>query len=92
MKPDDTLHGIYHSKLTREKFNELTELVNYIDPLSLNSHYSVSKSDVPTGIIEIVFTDGTFKRIDDYGKVGTPGLIVLHEYLDKLRLSQSWEK
>jgi len=91
-KPGDTLRGTYNSNLTREKFNELTELVNYIDPLSLNSHYSVSKSDVPTGIIEIVFTDGTFKRIDDYGKVGTPGLIVLHKFLDNLRTSQSWKK
>jgi hypothetical protein len=92
MKPGDTLRGTYNSKLTREKFNELTELVNYIDVSSLNSNYSVSGNDVPTGIIEVVFTDGTFKRIDDYGKVGTPGLIVLHEYLEKLRLSQSWEK
>jgi len=92
MKTGDTLRGTYNSKLTREKFNELTELVNYIDVSSLNSNYSVSGNDVPTGIIEVVFTDGTFKRIDDYGKVGTPGLIVLHEYLEKLRLSQSWEK
>ncbi len=92
MKPDDTLRGTYHSKLTKEKFDELTELVNYINLSSLNSHYSVSKTDVPTGIIETVFTDGTFKRIDDYGKVGTPGLIVLYKYLDSLRTSQSWEK
>jgi len=92
MKRDDTLRGLYHSKLTREKFNELTELINYIDPLSLNSHYSVSGTDVPTGIIEIVFTDGTFKRIDDYGKVGTPGLVVLHKYLDNIRTTQLWKK
>jgi hypothetical protein len=44
MKRDDTLRGIYHSKLTREKFNDLTELINYIDPMSLNSHYSVFRN------------------------------------------------
>ena len=92
MKRDDTLRGIYYSKLTREKFNELTELVNYIDISSLNSNYSVSNTDVPTGIIEVVFTDGTFKRIDDYGKVGTPGLRVLHEYLNQIRLSETWKR
>ena len=92
MNPDDTLRGTYDSKLTREKFNELTELVNYIDIPSLNSNYSVSKTDVPTGIIEVVFTDGTFKRIDDYGKAGTPGLIILHKYLDNLRATELWKK
>ena len=92
MKPGDTLRGTYHSRLTREKFDELTELINYIDISSLNSNYSVSRTDVPTGIIEVVFSDGTFKRIDDYGKVGTPGLIVLHKFLDNLRATGSWTK
>ena len=90
--PADSLQGTYYSKLSAEKFNELTELINYIDLSSLKSHYTISKTDQPTGIIEIVFTDSSHKRIDDYGKVGTPGLIVFHEYIDKLRFSESWKK
>ena len=89
--PADSLQGTYYSKLTPEKFNELTELINYIDLSSLDDRYSVSKTDQPTGIIEIVFADGTFKRIDDYGKDGTPALRVFHEYLENLRFSQSWK-
>ena len=65
---DDTLRGTYYSKLAPETFNKLTELVNYIDLSSLKTFYSVSMTDQPSGIIEIVFTDGSFKRIDDYGK------------------------
>ena len=57
---DDTLRGTYYSKLAPEKFNELTELVNYIDLSSLKNFYSVSMTDQPSGIIEIVFTDGSF--------------------------------
>jgi hypothetical protein len=90
--PGDSLQGTYYSKLYSEKFNELNELINYIDLSSLKSHYSVSMTDQPTGIIEIVFADGSHKRIDDYGKVGTPELRVFHDYIDKLRLSNSWKK
>lgn len=88
----DSLQGTYYSKLSSEKFNELTEIVNYIDLSSLKSHYTVSITDQPTGIIEIVFADGSHKRIDDYGKVGTPELKVFHEYIDKMRFSASWKK
>ena len=90
--PNDSLQGTYYSKLDREKFNELNDLVNYIDLLSLKSLYTVSITDQSTGIIEVVFTDGSFKRIDDYGKVGTRNLEIFHEYLDKLRFTQSWKK
>jgi hypothetical protein len=89
--PADSLQGTYYSKLTPEKFNELTELTNYIDLPSLDDRYSVSKTGQPTGIIEIVFVDGSFKRIDDYGKVGTPALRVFHENLENLRFSQIWK-
>jgi len=90
--PGDSLQGTYYSKLSSEKFNELTEIVNYMDLSSLKSHYTVSMTDQPTGIIEIVFADGSHKRIDDYGKVGTQELRVFHVYIGKIRFSESWKK
>jgi hypothetical protein len=81
---------------TTIKEEDYTKLIQRLDGLkfdTLQDNYKNKKiTDLPTSILTINFTNGNVKKIQDYGKNGTPELRKVYEFLENLRKSQSWKK
>lgn len=73
------------SRLTKEKFKEIVDLLNYIDFESLNDNYSVSYSDAGTTTLKITYDNMKIKNITDYGGMGTRGLRKVYDTFLALR-------
>lgn len=84
--------GTFHTTITDVKFNELIDLLNYIDFPTLENNYSVNWTDDQTAILKITYDDDKIKIIRDYGLLGTFGLSKIHQLLFELRENQSWVK
>ena len=86
------LEGTYHCTLNKSLFNTLTNALNYIDITRFKEFYNVGVTDQATSIIDLTFTDGTHKRIRDYGRNGEFSLRFLYRYFDSFRYSQNWQR
>lgn len=84
--------GNFQTKITTEKFNELVNLLNYIDFESLKDNYSVNWTDDQSCTLKITYDNGKSKSISDYGLVGTYGLDRVYQMLFELRENQNWTK
>lgn len=87
-----TLKGIYKTIITDEKYNELVELLNYIDFESLKDNYAVTWTDDQSSKLTITYNNGKVKTIDDYGLLGTFGLNKVYQMLFEMRENQKWKK
>jgi len=89
---DENVDGKYICNLEEKKWNELTELINYIDFANLEKDYAVNWTDDQSCTLKIVYDGNKIKEIRDYGLIGTFGLKKLYEQLFELRFNQNWKK
>jgi pimeloyl-ACP methyl ester carboxylesterase len=70
----------------------LYQLLRYIDIPSLKSNYSVSWTDDRTASLCIRFDKGRVKSIEDYGEIGTYGLVALYDLFETFRRTLPWTR
>lgn len=79
------------STISENEFNELINILNYIDFVKLSDKYSVNWSDDQGAILKVTYNNGKIKTIEDYGLLGTYGLQRVYEMLIKLKSTQKWK-
>jgi len=84
--------GNFRTILKEENWNELVEILNYIDFENLEESYTVNWTDDQTAILKIHYDNGKTKTIRDYGLIGTFGLSILYKKLFEIRKDQEWKK
>ena len=82
----------FNSKITEDKYNEIVNLLNYIDFETLQDNYAVGWTDDQSSTLKITFDNGKIKSINDYGLIGTYGLDRVYQLLFALRRNQKWTK
>ncbi len=70
----------------------LYQLLDYINIPSLKSKYSVGWTDDRTASLHIRFDKGRVKSIEDYGEIGTYGLVALYDLFEKFRRTLPWTR
>lgn len=75
----------FQSKVSEKKFNEIIELLNYIDFENLENEYEVGYSDSSTNYLTITYDNLKVKKIRDYGGMGTRGLRKFYNVLLDLK-------
>ena len=88
--PDNELKGTFKTKLSAAAHDEIRNILNYIDFPKLNDEYSVFHTCASTATLEVVYNNGKRKTINDYGEIGTFGLIELYEAFRRVRFSEDW--
>jgi hypothetical protein len=78
-------------QLNQKIVDEIFDLINYIEIKKLNDYYEVNYTDASTATLDILFEDGSIKKIKDYGLSGTYGLSALYSKLTKLGSETEWE-
>ncbi|KIA83178.1 hypothetical protein OA84_06405 [Kaistella solincola] len=85
--------GNFKGTIDAEKYSELMEKFAALKAKNLKNFYgNKNVTDLPTAYLTITYPDGTVKKIEDYGKHGTPQLQKLYEFFDSLRTSETWSK
>ena len=84
--------GEYATTLNSKHWNELVEILNYIDFPQLSDRYNVNWTDDQTSTLVVDYDDGKTKVIRDYGLLGTYGLQLLYHKLFEIRKNQNWIK
>lgn len=84
--------GKFKSTITEEKYNNIVDLLNYIDFENLKDNYEVNWTDDQTSTLKVTYDNGKVKTIEDYGLSGTYGLNKLYRLLFELRENQNWIK
>ena len=79
-------------QINQRKYNDLVEMLNYINFEKLKDYYSVNWSDDQTGTLKITYNNGKVKTIRDYGLTGTYGLNLIYSKISELRFSEKWKK
>jgi hypothetical protein len=87
----EDVKGEFEGKISPQTFKEICGLLNYIDFSSLKENYMVYHTDAPSIDLEIKYDNGQTKKISDYGRVGTYGLIRLYDIFSELRFTQNWK-
>ncbi len=83
--------GHYRSSIDEVHYEQIVDLLNYIDFTKLNGNYSVDWTDDQTARLKITYNNGETKSINDNGLIGTHGLSRLYQLLSELRLNQEWK-
>ena len=73
--------GKSERKIPINLFNEIKELLEYIEVKQLKDNYSVAWTDDQTSFLTIRFNDNSTKKIRDYGMIGTFGLMAVYSKL-----------
>ncbi|WP_420573454.1 DUF6438 domain-containing protein [Kordia sp.] len=84
--------GIFETMIDEDNFAKISQLINYINSSTLKSTYFAAGTCQETLDLKITFADGTIKAINDYGGMGTNGLVLLYNKLSRLRFNQDWKK
>ena len=85
--------GTFTATIKESDFNKMIALLDGAKLKSLPDEFkNRNVSDLPTAYLRINFTDGTTKKIEDYGKSGTPKLREIYTFMEDLRLNQTWTK
>ena len=82
--------GNFRSTITQNKFDEIINLLNFIDFETLKDNYEVNWTDDQTSTLKITYDNGKVKSIIDYGLIGTYGLDRIYQLLYELRKNQRW--
>ena len=80
------------ARLDTAASHNLYQLLDCIDIPSLKSNYSVSWTDDRTASLHIRFDKGRVKSIEDYGKIGTNGLVALYDLFDEFHRTLPWTR
>lgn len=89
---NDNDEGFFNGKIEDEKYNELINILNYIDFSKLKDEYHVTATCQSGCMLKITYNNGKVKTIGDYGQVGTYGLKLLYQKISDLRFNQKWTK
>lgn len=84
--------GNFNTKVTEDKYNDIVNLLNYIDFETLQDNYAVNWTDDQSSSLKITYDNGKVKSISDYGLMGTYGLDRVYQLLFELRENQKWTK
>lgn len=84
--------GKYFSTITDHEFQQIMELLNYLDFQHLKKRYTVPWTDDQSCQLKITYNGGKIKTIRDYGLIGTNGLNRLYILLFDLRKNQKWQR
>ncbi len=87
----EPLHGSFRTAVDNKRYEQIVDLLNYINFPTLANEYNVTWSDDQTCYLTITYDNGTTKKIEDYGLVGSFGLNDLYNMLTDLRLNQNWK-
>jgi hypothetical protein len=84
--------GKSEKKIPINLFNEIQELLGYIEVEKLTENYSVAWTDDQTSFLTIRFNDNSTKKIKDYGMIGTFGLMAVYSKLIEIGKETEWKK
>jgi len=84
--------GKSEKKIPINLFNEIQELLEYIEVKKLKDNYSVAWTDDQTSFLTIRFNDNSIKKIRDYGMIGTFGLMAVYSKLIEIGKETEWKK
>jgi hypothetical protein len=90
-KYETKFHGEASKQLNKIEVDELFDLLNYIEIRKLKDDYQVNYTDAPTVNLTIYFEDGSFKKIKDYGMMGSFGLSALYSKLTEIAIKTEWK-
>ncbi|AQS93158.1 hypothetical protein BXQ17_03280 [Polaribacter sp. BM10] len=82
--------GKSENKIPVNLFNEIQELLEYIEVKKLKDNYSVAWTDDQTSYLTIRFNDNSTKKIRDYGMIGTFGLMAVYSKLTEIGKETEW--
>lgn len=85
------LKGKFKAIITDEKYQEIIDLLNYLDFPTLENDYWLSATDMSGSKLKVTYNKGKTKTITDYGKKGTLGLIKVYDLIENLRTNQEWK-
>ena len=89
----DKEEGTFKGTISEIKYKELIAILDSINPKNLKDYYgNQNVPDLPTSYLKVDYADGSMKKIEDYGKQGTPNLEKLYQFFDELRTSENWTK
>lgn len=83
--------GNFQAMVRRKELNEIFGLIRYLGFPALKNYYSTEGTDYPSCSTTVFFTDGSVKKIVDYGQQGTQGLVRLYKLFFLLRENQDWK-
>lgn len=89
---DKEVEGDYKAIISRDKFEELVNLLNYIDFDALKDSYDANWYHSAQSVLSITYDNGKIKSIIDNGLVGTFGLAEVHRIMFELRGNQLWKQ
>jgi len=89
-KKYNRLNGIYKAVIDSKTFEDLTDILSYVNIDSLKNSYAIGWTDNPAIDIQIQY-NGLTKNIHDYGLKGTFGLKRLYEVLYAIKDTEDWE-
>lgn len=89
---NEEVSGNFNSNITKDKYNDIVNLLNYIDFEMLQDNYAVNWTDDQSSTLKITYDNGKVKSIHDYGLIGTYGLDRVYQLLFELRENQTWTK
>lgn len=84
--------GTFKTEINKADFQNLENLLNYLNFTELKEHYAVNWTDMQTANLIITYDDGKIKKVEDYGLSGTYGLKRLYALLFDIRFNQDWKK
>ena len=83
--------GIFKTEIKEQNFNEIINLLEYMNFEALENKYSVNWTDDQRSFLKITYNNGKVKIIEDYGLIGTYSLKKLYQLLFNLRKNQNWK-
>lgn len=85
--------GNFKGTIHPDQYNQLIAMLNKVQLKNLKDYYgNKNVSDLPTSYLTVTYQDGTVKKIQDYGKHGTPELEKLYQFFENLKTNQTWTK
>ena len=85
--------GTFKGTINEDEYKQLISMLNSLKSKDLKDYYgNKNVSDLPTSYLTLKFQDGTNKKIEDYGKHGTPDLEKVYQFFEDLKTNQTWTK
>lgn len=84
--------GTFKADINDADFEELADLLNYIDFENLLEDYSIYNTGPPSTALRITYDNGKVKEIYNNAGAGTYGLQAIYNKIEELRFSQDWKR
>ena len=89
---DKLLDGAYSTIIKEKDYQQIIDLLNYMNFEQLNASYYPGLKDAQQATLTITYDNGKIKTITDNGMNATQSLTYLHRLLFNLRKNQDWKK